>query len=96
MKEAIADGVCSLRNDLKAASANQLIDALSSWSAQKRGWAAQELASRTNELAALVPKLLEMAEAKDVNTRMGATKVLTLIQDERALPVLARRLNDSD
>ena len=94
--EAISDGVCSLRNDLKAASANQLIDALSGWSAQKRGWAAQELAGRTTEVEALVPKLLEMAEAKDVNTRMGATKVLTLIQDERALPVLLRRLNDSD
>lgn len=96
VSEAISDGVCSLRNDLKAASAKQLLDALSSWSAQKRGWAAQELAGRTTEVATLVPKLLEMAEAKDVNTRMGATKVLTLIQDERALPVLVRRLSDSD
>jgi len=96
VSEAISDGVCSLRNDLKAASAKQLLDALASWSAQKRGWAAQELASRTTEVTALVPKLLEMAEAKDVSTRMGATKVLSLIQDERALPVLARRLNDSD
>ncbi|MCX6878410.1 MAG: DUF6288 domain-containing protein [Verrucomicrobia bacterium] len=96
VQEAITDGVCSLRNDLKAADASQLVNALSSWSAQKRGWAAQELAGRTHEVAALVPKLMEMAEATDVNTRMGATKVLTLIQDERALPVLVRRLNDSD
>jgi len=96
VSEAISDGVCSLRDDLKAASANQLLAALSSWSAQKRGWAAQELAGRSSEVAALVPKLMEMAEATDVNTRMGATKVLTLLQDERALPVLVRRLNDSD
>ncbi len=96
VKEAMTDGLCSLRNDLKAASAKQLVDTLSSWSAQKRGWAAQELAGRTAEVAALVPKLQEMAEAKDVNTRMGATKVLSLIQDERVLPVLVRRLNDSD
>ena len=96
VSEAISDGVCSLRDDLKAASTKQLLDALASWSAQKRSWAAQELAGRTNEIAALVPKLLDMAEAKDVNMRMGATKVLTLIQDERALPVLVRRLSDSD
>lgn len=96
VKEAMTDGVCSLRDDLKAATADQLLDTLSSWSAQKRGWAAQELAGRSTEVAALVPKLMEMAEATDVHTRMGATKVLTLAQDERALPVLLRRLNDSD
>jgi|GEM_PF-351964 len=96
VKEAMIDGVCSLRLDLKASTANQLVEALSSWSSQKRGWAAQELASRPQEVTALVPKLIVMAESKDVNMRMGATKTLTLIQDERALPVLARRLNDSD
>ena len=96
IKEAMADGVASLHLDLKASTAKQLIEALSSWSAQKRGWAAQELASRPQEIASLVPALIEMAESKDVNTRMGATKALTLIQDERALPVLVRRLNDSD
>jgi len=96
VREAISDGVCSLRNDLKTMTADQLVACLSSWSPQKRGWAAEELAKRPDETVALVPKLMEMAGAEDVITRMGATKVLTLIGDTRALPVLARRLNDSD
>ena len=96
IKEAMADGVSSLRLDLKDSTAKQLLEALSSWSSQKRAWAAQELASRPEEIKSLVPTLIEMAESKNVNTRMGATKALTLIQDERALPVLVRRLSDSD
>ena len=95
VNEAIADGICTLRLDLKTWTTNQLLTALSSWSAQKRAWAAEELVKRPG-VGALVPELMTMAEGSNAYLRMGATKALTLIQDMRALPVLARRLNDSD
>ncbi|MEI7899501.1 MAG: DUF6288 domain-containing protein [bacterium] len=96
VSEAIADGVGTLPLDMKTWTTNELVNALSSWSAHKRRLAVEELVTRTSVTASLVPGLMVMAEGTNACLRMGATKALTMIQDTRALPVLARRLNDSD
>jgi len=96
VSEAIADGIGTLALDVKSWTTNQLVTALSSWSVHKRRIAAEELVTRTSVTASLVPGLMVMAEGTNAYERMGAVKALTMIQDARALPVLARRLNDSD
>jgi len=95
VSEAIEAGKCDLIFDMKSWTTNQLLDTLSSWSSQTRRYASEELAARSNA-AALVPALMEMAEGTNVYLRMGAVKTLTNIGDARAVPVLLRRLKDSD
>jgi hypothetical protein len=97
VSEAIRDGVGTLPFEMKTWTTNQLVTALSSWSVHKRRLAAEELVTRSSgDKASLVPGLMVMAEGTNAYARMGAVKALTMIQDTRALPVLARRLNDSD
>lgn len=95
VSEAIEAGKCDLIFDMKSWTTNQLVDTLSSWSSQTRRYASEELSSRSN-VAELVPSLMEMAEGTNVFLRMGAVKTLTNIGDTRAVPVLLRRLKDSD
>ncbi|MEI7899511.1 MAG: DUF6288 domain-containing protein [bacterium] len=95
VSEAIEAGKCDLIFDMKSWMTNQLVNALSSWSPQTRRYASEELASRSNAVS-LVPGLMEMAEGTNVYLRMGAVKTLTNIGDTRAVPVLLRRLKDSD
>ena len=101
--EAITDGVYSLRTDLDTLTSDQLVTALNSWSPQKRNWAAQELATRS-DAATMVATLLAMAaDLTNLNARKGACRTLgqlkskmTTAQQASAASVLRDRLSDGD
>ncbi len=96
VSEAIADGICTLQTDMKSWTTNRLLAAATSWSPWKRYCVVHELSTRTSAFSRLVPMLISMAEGTNVYGRMTATEALGLIKDTSALPVLIRRLNDTD
>ncbi len=91
--EAIASGYFDITR--KTLTPEQLIAAFGDWSPIARSWAAEELGKRP-EAAALVPKLIVMAEGTDGRKRQGAAEALGYINDPAALPVLARLLTHED
>lgn len=99
VNEAITDGVYSLRTDLTTKTSDQLLAFLSSWSPQKRNWAAAELATRA-DAATKVPAILTMAgntnDPDALNARKGACQALCQLKPSSAASVLRDRLNDSD
>lgn len=99
VNEAIADGVHSLRTDLDSKSNAELIVFLGSWSAQKRAWAADELATRTvtaGEITTLLAMAANTSDPAALNARKGACQALGRIKPSSAATVLRDRLNDSD
>jgi fibronectin type 3 domain-containing protein len=99
VNEAIADGVHSLRTDLDSQSNAGLIAFLGSWSAQKRAWAADELASRTvtsGEITTLLAMAANTNDPSALNARKGACQALGRIKPASAATVLRDRLNDPD
>lgn len=91
--EAIASGDFDLRR--KTMSMDQLAAALGDWSPIVRGWAAEELAART-EARAWVPRLMALAEGPDVHVAQGACEALGLMKAPEALPVFIRLLSHED
>ena len=73
----------------------ELITAFGDWSPIVRGWAAEEL-SRRHEAKSMVPKLILMAEGKDVHVAQAAVEALGEIKDKKALPVVVRLLSHKD
>lgn len=96
-KREVADAIASGRFDLdrKAKSAEQLVAAYSDWSPVVRGWAAEELARRP-EAKTMVPRLIAMAEGKDVHVAQGACETLGFLKSQQAIPVLVRLLSHED
>ena len=96
-KREVADAVVSGRFDLerKTKSAEQLVAAFSDWSPIVRGWAAEELAKRP-EAKTMVPRLIAMAEGRDVHVAQGACETLGFLKSEEAMPVLVRLLSHED
>ncbi len=95
VNEAIADGRCTLKLALAGMPSAELVGALASWSPQKRKMAATELGKRANA-AELVSRVIALAEGTNAAARMGACQALGALKDVHALPVLVRRLSDSD
>jgi hypothetical protein len=96
-QKAVAEAVASGRFDLerKIMSPDQLITAMGDWSPIVRGWAAEELASRP-EAKALVPRLVTLAESKDVRIAQGVCETLGHIKDPKAIPAFIRLLSHKD
>jgi hypothetical protein len=96
-KAEVSAAVASGRFDVtrKTKSAKELVAALADWSPVVRGWAAEELATRP-DAAAMVPKLIEMAEGGDAHVRQGACETLGHLKSPEALPVLIRLLENKD
>ncbi len=92
-KEAIASGRFDL--DRKKCTADQLVAALGDWSPVARGWAAEELAARP-EAVSLVPKLIELADGKNMRQSLGACETLGRIKNPQALPVLIKLLRTAN
>ena len=90
---AIASGHFDL--DRKTKNVEQLVAAFSDWSPIVRGWAAEELARRP-EAKGMVPKLITMAEGKDVHVAQGACETLGYLRSKQAIPVLLRLLSHED
>ena len=93
----VAAAIASGRFDLdrKQKSSQELVAAFGDWSPIVRGWAAEELARRP-EAKALVPRLIAMAEGKDVRVGQGACETLGNIRCKKALPVFVRLLHHED
>ncbi len=93
----VAEAVASGRFDVdcRTMSVPQLAAALGDWSPVARSWAAAELARRP-EAAAMVPRLIELAEGRDARVRQGACEALGYLKDPQALPVLLRLLEHRD
>ncbi|MEI6676354.1 MAG: DUF6288 domain-containing protein [Verrucomicrobiota bacterium] len=91
--EALAAGCFDLER--KQNSAADLVAAFSDWSPVVRNWAAEELATRP-EAQAMVPRLITMAEGKDVFISQGAVGTLGYLKSKEALPALIRLLNHPD
>ncbi|MEI7901852.1 MAG: DUF6288 domain-containing protein, partial [bacterium] len=90
---AVAAG--TYRQDCTAYTTAQLMAALAEYDPSVRSNAAYELAARAltpTEISALIT----MAEASDVNQRLGACETLGLLKNTGALDVLGRRLSDPD
>ena len=94
--EAITDGVYSLRTDLDTLTSDQLVAALNSWSPQKRNWAAQELATRSDASTKVATLLAMAADLTNLNGRKGACQALGQIKSSSAAAVLRDRLSDND
>ncbi len=97
--EAITDGVSSLRTDLNnltTTTSDQLVGFLSSWSAQKRSWAAAALANRADAATKVVTLLTMAADLTNLNARKGACQALGQLKPATAVSVLRDRLTDSD
>ncbi|MCX6876155.1 MAG: DUF6288 domain-containing protein [Verrucomicrobia bacterium] len=96
VNEAITDGVYSLRTDLDTLTSDQLVAALSSWSSQKRNWAAAELATRADASTKVATLLTMAADLTNLNARKGACQALGQLKPATAVSVLRDRLSDSD
>jgi len=97
--EAITDGVSSLRTDLNnltTTTSDQLVGFLSSWSAQKRSWAAAALANRADAATKVATLLTMAADLTNLNARKGACQALGQLKPAAAVSVLRDRLTDSD
>ncbi len=96
-KTDVSDAIASGRFDLDRLkkTPQELITAFADWSPIVRGWAAEELARRP-EAKTLVPKLITLAEGKDVHTAQGASEALGYIRSADALPALVRLLSHDD
>jgi len=90
---AIASGRFDLERKLKTP--QELIVAFGDWSPVVRGWAAEELATRS-EAKAMVPQLIAMSEGKDMHARQGACDTLGYMKSTEALPVCIRLLSHED
>ena len=92
-KQEVAAAIASGRFDTDRThmTVEQLIAAFDDWSPIVRGWAADELSHRP-EAHSLVPKLIQLAEGKDVHAAQGASEALGEIKDPSAVPVLVRLL----
>ncbi len=93
ISHAIASGRFDL--DRKRCSADELVAAFDDWSPTVRNWAAEELATRP-EAKAMVPKLLELAEGKNVRAAQGAVGTLGYMRCKEAMPVCVRLLSAPD
>ena len=93
VKHAIASGRFDL--DRKRCSTEELVAAFADWSPTVRNWAAEELATRP-EAKSMVPKLITMAEGKDVHVAQGAVCALGYLKSQEALPALVRLLSHND
>ncbi len=91
--EAIASGRFDV--DCKKKTTKEIVAALGDWSPIVRGWAAEELAKRS-EAKAMVPQLITMAEGPAALIRQGACETLGYIKSAEALPVLVRLLTHED
>jgi hypothetical protein len=95
--EDVAKAIASGRFDLdrKGMSVRELGTALDNWSPIVRGWAAEELAGRP-EAKALAPRLMALAEGKNVRIAQGACETLGRMKHTEALPVFVRLLSHED
>ena len=93
VSHAIASGRFDL--DRKRCTADELVAAFADWSPTVRNWAAEELATRP-EAKDMVPKLITMAEGKDVHVAQGAVCALGYLKSQEAMPVLIRLLSHQD
>jgi len=93
VSHAIASGRFDL--DRKQCTAEELVAAFADWSPTVRNWAAEELATRP-EAKTMVPKLITMAEGRDVHTAQGAVCALGYLKSQEALPALVRLLSHDD
>ncbi|MEN9975147.1 MAG: hypothetical protein RLZZ282_1153 [Verrucomicrobiota bacterium] len=91
--ETIASGRFDL--DRTGKTAKELVAAFSDWSPVVRGWAADELARRP-EAQSMAPKLIDLAEGKDVHVSQGACEALGILKPKRALSALVRLLSHDD
>ena len=96
-KQEVAAAIASGRFDTERTkmTTQELITAFGDWSPIVRGWAAEEL-SRRPEAKSMVPKLLLIAEGKDVHAAQGAVEALGEIKDKQALPAVVRLLSHED
>ncbi len=93
VNEAIASGC--LDTERKTLGTEELITALGDWSPVARGWAAEELARRSNGIE-LQQRLIALAEGRDARQRQGAAEALGDLKSREALPVLVRLLSHDD
>jgi hypothetical protein len=96
-KKGVADAIASgsFDTDRTQKSPRELVAAFGDWSPIVRGWAAEELSKRP-EAHSMVPKLIDLAEGKDVHVSQGACEALGEIKNKRALPALVRLLSHDD
>ena len=96
-KEEVAEAIASGHFDLtrKTLTEDQLVEAFKDWSPIVRGWAAEELGSRTAGRKH-VRRLITMAEGTDAHMRQGAAEALGYINDPDAAKVLSRLLTHED
>jgi hypothetical protein len=96
-KQEAAAAIASGRFDVdcKNKTPTELVAAFRDWSPIVRGWAAEELARRT-DAKAMVPHLINLAEGQDAHVRQGACEALGNIRNTNALPVLVRLLTHQD
>jgi len=96
-KQEVAAAIASGRfdTDRTKMTPQELIAAFDDWSPIVRGWAAEELSHRP-EAHSMVPKLILLAEGKDVHAAQGAVEALGEIKDKKALTVLVRLLSHDD
>ena len=93
----VAEAVASGRFDTDRATmaTEGLVAALGDWSPVARGWAAEELARRS-EAKRLVPQLIALAEGPDPRVRQGACEALGRLKAPEALPTLVHLLVHDD
>ena len=91
--DAIASG--SFDTDRTNKTPQELVAAFKDWSPIVRGWAADELARRS-EAKAMVPALIKLAEGTDVHVAQGAAETLGNLKSAEALPVLIHLLSHQD
>ena len=79
----------------KGKSAEELFEALGSWSPAVRTWTAQELARQKGDF---VPRLVRMVQGRDRHARIGACQALEYLKrrSASAVPVLTKLLTHED
>jgi len=79
----------------KGKSAEELFEALGSWSPAVRTWAAQALARQKGDF---VPRLVRMVQGRDRHARIGACQALEYLKGRSAsaVPVLTKLLTHED